>query len=256
MAYKVTVCGVDTNQLPHISKEESREILQEIAAGNNARRDYFLIGNLRLVLSIVHRFQYDPGLSDDVFQVGCIGLVKALNHFDPRHNVLFSTYAVPMIIGEIRRFLREGTALKVSRSVRDIAYKVVLAKQALRGTVDDPTLADVATYLGLELSEVVCALDAIADPISLDEPAFGDGDESALWRDQIADTHTLEESMLTRLDLQYALTTLSEREREVIHYRYYQGKTQTEISTITGVSQAQISRIESNAIKRLRTLLA
>ncbi len=256
MAYKVTVCGIDTSTLPKLTKQQTEQYLQEIHHGDNTHRDYFLMGNMRLVLSIVHRFRYDPSKADDVFQVGCLGLLKALNNFDPGHNVMFSTYAVPMIIGEIRRYLREGTALKVSRSMRDVAYKVMQAKEQLAlQNINEPTFDTVAQYLGIAVDEVVCAMDAMADPISLDEPAFADGDESCCVVDQIADNCRKEDSWVEYLDLVKALATLPERERQVIQLRYFEGKTQTEISGITGVSQAQVSRIESSAIGRLRGAL-
>ena len=253
MAYKVQLCGINTSALPQMSAAESNKILAEIAAGDNTNRDYFLTANLRLVLSIIHRFNFDQDKVEDVFQVGCWGLVKALNNFDPKYGVLFSTYAVPMIIGEIRRYLRESTALKVSRSMRDTAYRVMQAKEQMRlEDVYEPTYDQIAAYLGIDVSEIVCALDAMADPISIDEPAFADGDESATVRDQIAECKDREERMVERIALDKALTMLTPKEREIIDLRYYQGKTQTEISALEGVSQAQISRIESAAIKHLR----
>lgn len=256
MAYKVTVCGIDTTALPKMSAAESNEILQEMQRGDNSRRDYFLTCNLRLVLSIIHRFKYNQALTDDVFQVGCWGLVKALNNFDPKYGVLFSTYAVPMIVGEIRRYLRESTALKVSRSMRDTAYRVMQAKEELRlKDIYEPTYDQIAAYIGIDSAEIVCALDAMADPISIDEPAFADGDESATVRDQIAECKDREEKMVDHIALDRALGQLPPKEREVIDLRYYQGKTQTEISQLQGVSQAQISRIESAAIARLRSLM-
>ncbi|MBQ4444509.1 MAG: sigma-70 family RNA polymerase sigma factor [Clostridia bacterium] len=253
MAYKVKLCGIDTSALPQMSTAESNRILEEIAAGDDTHRDYFLTSNLRLVLSIIHRFNFDSDRAEDVFQVGCWGLVKALNNFDPKYGVLFSTYAVPMIIGEIRRYLRESTALKVSRSMRDTAYQVMQAKEALRlADVYEPTYDQIAAYIGIDTSEIVCALDAMADPISIDEPAFADGDESATVRDQIAECKDREEKMVEHIALEKALTYLTPKEREIIDLRYYQGRTQTEISRMQGVSQAQISRIESAAIRRLR----
>ena len=253
MAYKVTICGVDTSDLPRMSAAEAGEILEEIRNGDNSRREYFLTCNLRLVLSIIHRFHFDADRVDDVFQVGCWGLVKALNHFDPRYGVLFSTYAVPMIVGEIRRYLRERTALKVSRNMRDTAYRVMQAKEQLRMQDEyEPTYDRIAEFLGIDVAEIVCALDAMADPISIDEPAFGDGDESATVRDQIAECSNREEKMVDEIALRNALAALPAKEREIIRLRYFMDKTQTEISRMQGVSQAQISRIESSAIRHLR----
>ena len=201
MAYKVRLCGIDTTKLPKMTAKETKEALLAIKRGDSEAREKFLYCNLRLVLSVLHRFRFDPTLCEDVFQVGCIGLVKALNHFNPQFNVMFSTYAVPMIMGEIRRFLRENTALKVSRSMRDTAYKVMQAKEALREqNVEDPTWRQIAAFCGIPLEEIVCAMDAMADPVSLDEPAYHDGDESALVRDQIADTSGKEEHYAEYLD--------------------------------------------------------
>ena len=257
MAYRVNITGVDTSRLPKLSKQESEKILEEIASGDDTHRDYFLTANLRLVLSIVHRFNYSRELADDVFQVGCLGLVKALNNFDPRHKVMFSTYAVPMIIGEIRRYLRETNGIKVSRVLRDTAYKIMQAREnmALEDR-PDPSFAEIAQYLGISEAEIACSLDAMADPVSLDEPAYSDGDESALLKDQIADPSVKEEKWVEYLSLSNAMATLSDRERDVIRYRYYDGKTQTEISTLTGVSQAQVSRIETAALAHLREAMA
>ena len=256
MAYKVSLCGIDTTALPQMSAKESNAILCEIANGDNTHRDYFLTCNLRLVLSIIHRFKFDKDRAEDVFQAGCWGLVKALNNFNPSYGVLFSTYAVPMIIGEIRRYLRECSALKVSRSMRDTAYRVMQAKEELRlRDVYEPSYEQIAAYIGVDASEIVCALDAMADPISIDEPAFADGDESATVRDQIAECKDREERMVEEIALNNALAYLTPKEREIIDLRYYQGLTQTEISHLQGVSQAQISRIESAAIKRLRAYM-
>ena len=247
---------MDTSRLPKMNAQQTKEALIAAKAGDSEAREQLLNCNLRLVLSVIHRFRFSPEKSEDVFQVGCIGLVKALNHFDPQYNVMFSTYAVPMIMGEIRRYLREGTAVKVSRAMRDTAYKVMQTKEALRQQdVQDPTFRQIADYSGIPLDEIVCAMDAMADPISLDEPAFHDGDESALVRDQIADTGAKDESFGEYLDLQSALSRLPLRERTVIRLRYFEGKTQTEISKMQGVSQAQISRIESGALSKLRQMM-
>ena len=236
---------------------QTKQALEAIQQGDKQQRDRFLYCNLRLVLCVLHRFHFNPDLAEDVFQVGCVGLVKALNHFDPRYNVMFSTYAVPMIMGEIRRFLRENTAVKVSRAMRDTAYKVMQTKEALHALdIDDPTFRQIADYSGIPLDEIVCAMDAMADPVSLDEPAYRDGDESALVKDQIGDDPNKEEHYAEKLDLHAAMATLPEREKQVIVLRYFKGKTQTEISRLQGVSQAQISRIESSALAKLRAYMS
>ena len=256
MAYKIKLCGVDTANLPKMNAAQTKQALEAIRQGDMAAREHFLNCNLRLVLCVIHRFNFHPDLAEDVFQVGCVGLVKALNHFDPQYNVMFSTYAVPMIMGEIRRYLRENTAVKVSRAMRDTAYKVMQAKEAMRDdNIEEPTFRQIAQYSGIPLDEIVCAMDAMADPISLDEPAYHDGDDSALVKDQIGDPAG-EDRFAERLDLRAALDQLPLREKQVIVMRYFHGKTQTEISRIEGVSQAQISRIETAAIAKLRAYMA
>lgn len=255
MAYKVTISGIDTDALPKLTQKESSELLQKIANGDKQARDYFLYGNLRLVLSIIHRFTFDSRLTDDVFQVACLGLTKALNNFRFDLGVQFSTYAVPMIIGEIRRFMRENSTVKVSRSLRDIAFKVMETKQKYsdQGKVE-PTIQEIAVDIGVSSFEIASALNAISDPVSLYEPAYFDGEDSVLVMDQISDGNK-EDAIIENLDLQSAIDELPEKEREVIMLRFFEGKTQTEVSKTCKVSQAQISRIESSALKRLRETL-
>lgn len=255
MSYKVFICGVDTSKIPKLTQNESAELLSRIAKGDKQAREKFLYSNLRLVLSVIHRFNFDPTLTDDVFQVACLGLTKALNNFRYDLGVQFSTYAVPMIIGEIRRFLRENTSVKVSRNLRDIAYKVMNSKQKLQELSDyEPTLNEVAADTGIPTLDISTALNAISDPISLYEPAYFDGEDSVLVMDQISDGNK-EDSIIECLDLHSALSMLSDKEREVIDLRYFKGKTQIEASKICAVSQAQISRIENSAIKRLRACM-
>ena len=257
MAHKVNVCGLDTNKLPKLSAEESIACLQKIKEGDVAAREKFLLANMRLVLSMVHRFsnaQVDP---DDLFQIGCLGLVKALDHFDLRFGVRFSTYAVPMILGEIRRFVRENSGIKVSRAMRDTAYQAMQAREALeRRNVVDPSLYEIAEEMDVPVKEVVCALDAIAAPMSLYEPISGEGEDSLLVIDGISSERNPEEGWSERIDLRRAIDELSDQEKEILDLRYYRGRTQIEVSAELGISQAQVSRLENTAIKKLRTSLA
>lgn len=255
MSIKVNISGIDTTTLPKLTQKESSELLQKIAKGDKQARDYFLYGNLRLVLSIIHRFSFDSYLTDDVFQVACLGLTKALNNFRFDLGVQFSTYAVPMIIGEIRRFMRENSSVKVSRSLRDIAYKVMETKQKYseQGKAE-PTMTEIAVDIGVSTFDISSSLNAISDPISLYEPAYFDGEDSVLVMDQISDGNK-EDAIIENLDLQSAIDGLPEKERTVIMLRFFEGKTQTEVSKACNVSQAQISRIESSALKRLRETL-
>lgn len=257
MAYKVVICGVDTSKLPKLTAKESEEMVLKIKEGDMEVRERFLMSNMRLVLSIVHRFNYNPSMADDIFQVGCLGLVKALNNFDTAHKVMFSTYAVPMIIGEIRRYIRESSALKVSRSLRDTAYQAMQARERLIAKdIDDPSLYEIAEEMNVSIKEVVCALDAIADPISLYEPAFNDGEDSLLVMDQLSDGKAQEDRWVEMIDLKNAINLLPSKERNVLMMRYFEGKTQIEVSHISGISQAQVSRLENNAIEKLRKEIA
>ncbi len=257
MAHKVTICGLDTNKLPKLTAKESEEYLKRIKNGDREARETFLLANMRLVLSMVHRFSTATTDADDMFQVGCLGLVKALNHFDPAYGVMFSTYAVPMILGEIRRFVREANGIKVSRGMRDTAYRAMQAKEALeRRNVADPTLYEIAEEMDTPVKEVVCALDAISTPMSLYEPISGEGSDCLLVLDGVVGERNPEENWTERLDLKSAIGKLPAQEKEVLGLRYYQGRTQMEVSGELGISQAQVSRLENTAIKRLRELLA
>ena len=253
MAHKVNICGIDTTKLPKLSAKESEEYLRKIKEGDAKARETFLMANMRLVLSMVHRFSGTNCNSDDLFQVGCLGLVKALNNFDLRHGVMFSTYAVPMILGEIRRYIRESNGIKVSRAMRDIAYKAMQARESLESrNINDPTLYEIAEEMDVPIKEVVCALDAISTPLSLYEPISNDSGDSLLVMDGIVGEKNPEENWTEMLDLKKAISDLPENERNVIRLRYFKGKTQTEVSQIAHISQAQVSRLENNAIKHIR----
>ena len=256
MAHKVTICGLDTSKLPKLTAKESEEYLGRIKKGDKEARELFLLANMRLVLSMVHRFSTAQLNPDDLFQVGCLGLVKALNHFDPAYNVMFSTYAVPMILGEMRRYVRESNGIKVSRGMRDTAYRAMQARESLEGkNVADPTLYEIAEEMDVPVKEVVCALDAISTPMSLYEPISGEGADSLLVMDGVVGERNPEERWTDRLDLKSAIASLPEPEKEVIALRYYKGRTQVEVSRGMGISQAQVSRLENTAIKRLRSML-
>ncbi|HCU56081.1 MAG TPA: RNA polymerase sigma-G factor [Clostridiales bacterium] len=257
MAHKVTICGLDTSKLPKLTGQESETYLRRIAQGDQEARETFLLANMRLVLSMVHRFSGASADPDDLFQVGCLGLVKALNHFDLRYGVRFSTYAVPMILGEIRRYVRESNGIKVSRSLRDTAYRAMQAKESLENkNVADPSLYEIAEEMDVPVREVVCALDAISTPMSLYDPISGEGSDTLLVVDSVEGEKNPEENWTDSIDLHDALIALPEQEKEVVNRRYYQGCTQMEVSRQMGISQAQVSRLENNAIKHLRSMLA
>ncbi len=252
---RVVICGVDTSTLPVVKGRELAELMTKLKAGDKISRQRFIYANMRLVLSIVGRFSTNKDNIDDIFQVGCVGLMKAMDNFDEGFNVKFSTYAVPMIIGEIRRYIREGTCVRVSRSLRDIAYKVLLSKQKFAKLGVEPTLEMVAQDLQLPLGEVLCALDAIADPVSLYEPVYSDGIDTVLVLEQLSDSKNTCEEMLENVALRQALEKLGDREKEILRLRYFLGKTQTEISESVGISQAQVSRLEKSALQELKKSL-
>lgn len=252
MANKVSICGIDTSKLPRATNQELLELLQKIKTGNQEAKDHFILCNMRLVLSICGRFTTTKANIDDVFQVGTIGLLKAIDNFNLDFNVKFSTYAVPMIIGEIRRFLRDNSALKVTRSLRDTAYKALTVREKLqRETCIEPTIDEIAKKLELPIQEVACALDAISDPVSIYDPVYNDDEGNFSFIDQIKDS-TSEDMWIEQTSLKDSLQMLSKREREIITLRYFVGKTQMEISDEIGISQAQVSRLEKNAIKVLK----
>lgn len=252
MPNKVVICGIDTSKLPKATNQELVELMKRIKKGEENAREQFIMYNMRLVLSICGRFQTTKNNIDDVFQVGTIGLIKAIDNFNPDIGVRFSTYAVPMIIGEIRRFLRDNNSVKVTRSLRDIAYKALSARERLqKNSCDEPSLSDIASEIEVPLSDVAFALDAISEPLSLYDTVYNDEDGNFLVLDQLKDP-TNEDSWLEKTALKEALVSLNSREREILILRYFKGKTQTEISNEIGISQAQVSRLEKNAIKILK----
>ena len=253
MQGKVEICGVNTAQLPVLKSAESRALLEKAHAGDRAAREKLISGNLRLVLSVVQKFAGRGESMDDLFQVGCIGLIKAIDAFDLRQNVQFSTYGVPMIAGELRRFLRDHSALRVSRSMRDTAYRVLQAKEKLLARDGrEPSVEQLARELELPRQEVVFALDAVCEPLSLYEPVFNDGGESSTVMDQIGDTRNTDEHWLEQIALEEAMRRLTPREKRILALRFYDGRTQMEVAREVGISQAQVSRLEKNAIERIK----
>lgn len=254
--YKVEICGVNTSKLPLLSEEEKDSLLRRVKQGDKKAREQYIQGNLRLVLSLVQRFSSSNENVDDLFQIGCIGLIKAIDNFDISLGVKFSTYAVPMILGEIRRFLRDNNAIRVSRSLRDIAYKAIYAREILRKEQNaEPTIEEVAKAVGLSVEDVVGALDAIQTPVSLFEPVYNEGGDTLYIMDQVSDQKDQEACWVEELALQDALKRLPEREHSIINMRFYQGKTQMEVAKEIHISQAQVSRLEKSAIKSMRSYL-
>lgn len=255
MIKKVEICGVNTAKLPVLSNEEKNELLIKIKSGDSNAREFFIQGNLRLVLSVIQKFSSRGESSDDLFQVGCIGLIKAIDNFDISLNVQFSTYAVPMIIGEIRRYLRDNNMVRVSRSIRDLAYKALQAKEKLiREREKEPTVEEIAKELGVDKEEIVMCLDAIQDPMSLQEPVYNDGAESIYIMDQVSDPKNTEELWSDNITISEALKKLNEREKMIIGKRFFAGKTQMEVAEEIGISQAQVSRLEKSAISHIKKL--
>lgn len=253
MQAKVEICGINTAELPVLRWAETKTLLEKAQSGDEAAREKLISGNLRLVLSVVQRFQNRGESMDDLFQVGCIGLIKAIDCFDLNQNVQFSTYGVPMIAGELRRFLRDHSAIRVSRSVRDTAYKVLQTKErlSLRGG-REPEIDEIAKELGIPRSEVVYALEAITDPVSLYDPVFSDMDETVCVMDQIGDARNTDEQWLEQIALEQAVHKLSQREKRILALRFYSGRTQMEVAKEVGISQAQVSRLEKNAISQIK----
>ena len=253
MQGKVEICGVNTGNLKTLGNEEMMDLLRKAQAGDEAARQSLVEGNLRLVLSVIQRFLGRGENPDDLFQVGCIGLMKAIKNFDLSQNVRFSTYGVPMIAGEIRRYLRDYSAIRVSRSVRDTAYRVLQCKEAiLARTNREPTLEEIAKRLDLPLEEVSGAMDAISAPVSLYEPVYSDGGDPLTVMDQVCDTRNTDEQWIERIALREAIARLGERERRILALRFYDGKTQMEVAKSIGISQAQVSRLEKNALGAIR----
>ena len=257
MQGKVEIAGVNTAKLKVLKNEETMELLRRTKAGDQEARRELIEGNLRLVLSVIQRFAGRGENADDLFQVGCVGLIKAMNNFNTEYNLRFSTYAVPMIIGEIRRFLRDSSALRVSRSIRDTAYKALQVRHDLETTSDrEATHEEIAACMELPVSAVTYALDAISDPVSLYDPVYHDGDETVMVMDQIADDKYDSERWIKNVAISDAMSKLSERERQILTLRFYEGKTQMEVSGEIGISQAQVSRLEKSAIKELGRLIS
>ena len=253
MINKVEICGVNTAKLPVLSNEEKQELFVKIKNGDNLAREQFINGNLKLVLSVVQRFGGRGENPDDLFQVGCIGLIKSIDNFDLNQNVQFSTYAVPMIIGEIRRYLRDNNSIRVSRSIRDLAYKAIQAKEKItKETGKEATVEQIAKEVGVPKEEIVVSLDAIQDPISLQEPVYKDGTENIFVMDQVRDTKNTDERWTENLSLAEAMKRLTKREKEIVNKRFFMGKTQVEVANEIGISQAQVSRLEKNAISRIK----
>lgn len=253
MQHKVEICGVNTSKLKVLKSDETRELLLRAREGDKKAREQLIAGNLRLVLSVIQRFSNRGENADDLFQVGCIGLIKAIDNFDTTMDVKFSTYGVPMIVGEIRRYLRDNSTIRVSRSMRDTAYKVLQAKEAYMSQHQrEPTVDEVAKMLDIRREDVVFALDAILEPVSLYEPVYSDNGDTVCVMDQVKDTKNTDEKWLERIALKEAVAHLTEREKKILTMRFFQGRTQMEVSSEIGISQAQVSRLEKNALLQLR----
>ena len=253
MQGKVEIAGVNTAKLKVLKNEETMELLRRTKAGDQEARRELIEGNLRLVLSVIQRFAGRGENADDLFQVGCVGLIKAIDNFDINQPVRFSTYGVPMIIGEIRRYLRDNSAIRVSRSMRDTAYKVLQVRDKyLAENQREPTVEQIAQELGIPREEVVFAMDAIVDPVSLYEPVYSDGGDAICVMDQVSDTRNTDEAWTDRIALKEAMKRLDDRERRILSLRFYEGKTQMEVSTEVGISQAQVSRLEKNALRQIK----
>ncbi len=250
---KVEICGVNTSKLPVLKGEEKRLLFEKILQGDQEAREKYIYGNLRLVLSIIRRFNNRGEYVDDIFQVGCIGLIKAIDNFDVTQGVQFSTYAVPMIIGEIRRYLRDNNSIRVSRSLRDTAYKALQIKERLTNeNSKEPTIEEIAKELDLPKEDVLFAFDAIQDPISLFEPVYHDGSDAIFVMDQVSDDKNTDSRWLENLSLSEALKRLNEREKHILNLRFFEGKTQMEVAEEIGISQAQVSRLEKSALKNMK----
>ena len=254
--YKVEICGVNTSKLPLLTNEEKTDLFRRIQNGDTDAREIYIKGNLRLVLSVIQRFSGSSENIDDLFQIGCIGLIKAIDNFDLSQNVKFSTYAVPMILGEVRRYLRDNNSIRVSRSLRDTAYKALSAREFLtKRNLRKPTIMEIADEVGISKEEITYAMDAIQSPVSLYEPVYTDGGDPLCVMDQISAKKNREENWVEQLSLSEAMKRLPARERKIIDMRFFEGKTQTEVAGEVGISQAQVSRLEKNALKSMRNYL-
>ena len=255
MGNKVEICGVDTSKIPVLTPEEKTELFIRMQNGDKEARNIFINGNLRLVLSVIKRFYGRGENVDDLFQVGCIGLIKAMDNFDLSQNVQFSTYAVPMIIGEIRRYLRDNNPIRVSRSVRDLAYKALAIKEKMiKEKQKEPTVEEIARELGIDKEEIVFSLDAIQEPVSLQEPVYGDGTENLYVMDQVKDNKNTDEYWAENITILEAMKKLNEKEKMIVNKRFFEGRTQVEVAEEIGISQAQVSRLEKSAIEHIRRI--
>lgn len=253
---KVEICGVNTSKLPVLKNEEKQALFERIEQGDMQAREEYIRGNLRLVLSVIKRFSQSNENVDDLFQIGCIGLIKAINNFNTELDVKFSTYAVPMIIGEIRRYMRDNNSIRVSRSLRDTAYKAIYAKENyVKQHLKEPTVQEIADEIGISKEDIVFALDAIQAPMSLQEPVYNDGGDALYIMDQLSDTKNKEEKWVEDLSLEAAMEHLGERERYIIQLRFFEGKTQMEVAELINISQAQVSRLEKNALRTMKQYL-
>ena len=253
MQNKVEICGVNTSKLKVLKNDETQALLRRAEQGDMKAREELIAGNLRLVLSVIQRFANRGENADDLFQVGCIGLIKAIDNFNTDLDVRFSTYGVPMIVGEIRRYLRDNSTMRVSRAMRDTAYKVLQAKEAYMAEHQrEPTVDEIARMLELKREDVVFALDAIVDPVSLYEPVYSDSGDTICVMDQVRDSKNTDENWLEQIALREAIAKLSDREKRILSLRFFQGKTQMEVSTEVGISQAQVSRLEKNALRQIK----
>lgn len=253
---KVEICGVNTAKLPILKSAEKEALFLRIMEGDQEAREQYIEGNLRLVLSVIKRFSNSNENVDDLFQIGCVGLIKAIDNFNSELGVKFSTYAVPMIVGEIRRFLRDNNSIRVSRSLKDMAYKAIYAKEYMTKTnLKEPSVEEIATEIGVAKEDIVYALDAIQNPMSLYEPIYTDGGDTLYVMDQVSDKKNREENWVEHISLSEAMKKLNERENEIIRLRFFEGKTQMEVSETIGISQAQVSRLEKNALKIMRQYL-
>lgn len=249
---KVEICGVDTSKLPLLKEKEKEELLKKVKSGDNLAREELINGNLRLVLSVIQKFSSRGENPDDLFQVGCIGLIKSIDNFDITQNVRFSTYAVPMIIGEIKRYLRDNNSIRVSRSIKDTAYKAMQAKEQIMNEIQrEPTVGEIAERLGMDEQEIVIALESIVEPVSLYEPLYSDGGDTIFVLDQVGDKND-DKNWLDEIMLKESIKGLSEREKCILTLRFMQGKTQMEVSREIGISQAQVSRLEKSAILKIK----
>lgn len=253
---KVEICGVDTSKLPVLTNEEKDGLFRRIKQGDMEAREQYIKGNLRLVLSVIRRFSGSSENADDLFQIGCIGLMKAIDNFNTELDVKFSTYAVPMIVGEIRRYLRDNNSIRVSRSLRDTAYKAMYTKEAyMKKYLKEPTINEIAQEIGISKEEIVFAMDAVQSPISLYDPVYTEGGDALYVMDQVSDKKSKEENWVESIALREAMKRLDEREQKIIRMRFYEGKTQMEVAQEIGISQAQVSRLEKGALKSMRNYL-